>query len=598
VQLASATERQVQMRSSRTLDGMFEGEELRFTANGSHRPRPSSAAGKCRHLFGALGVFAALFSVSSHSPAAQSASVQRSVEVTIQGKVLNSTGRPVGDASVRLEREGVPVHLETKTNAAGVFVFSAPGTGRYFLIAEKSGLSSRTIPVAALSQGEQKQVDLVLEDSPEAHADSIGSVPPSTQVMEFADKPNFTVAGVTDWTAAGGHGADTSLRTSEALTHETLALKANGVAHFAADSTPAAKETNGPEGKLRAAVASAPNNAEVIRQLGDFYLDAGRYGESVPLLQTAYQINPADHKNEYRLALALKGAGDFSLAREHVGKLVAHGENADLCRLAGELDETSGDSLAAVHEFEQAVRLDPSEENYFEWGGELLVHRAILQAQQVFQDGAKAYPKSVRMLTALGTALFASAHYEEAAQRLCDASDLSPANPEPYIFMGRIETVAPNPLACIDQRLARFVDLQPGNSFANYYYAMAIWKGNAHPADQQVLQQVETLLNRAVTIDAKFGDAYLQLGNLYYSRRNSEKAIDYYTKAIEVKPELVDAHYRLAIAYDRIGETEKAKQQFQLHDEMKKQQAAEIERQRREVKQFLVGGQPTYPAAH
>jgi hypothetical protein len=31
---------------------------------------------------------------------------------------------------------------------------------------------------------------------------------------------------------------------------------------------------------------------------------------------------------------------------------------------------------------------------------------------------------------------------------------------------------------------------------------------------------------------------------------------------------------------------------------MKKQQAAEVERQRRAVKQFLVGGQPTYPAAH
>jgi tetratricopeptide (TPR) repeat protein len=538
-----------------------------------------------------------MFSVSIPASAAQNASVQHSVEVTIQGKVLNSTGRPVGDASVRLECEDVPVRLETKTSAAGVFVFSAPGTGRYFLIAEKSGLRSRAIPVVVLSLGEQKQVDVVLEDSHVVHTDSTASVPPSTQAMEFADKPNFTIAGVTDWTAAGGHGADTSLRTSEALTHETLALKANGLDHYAADSTRAAGEANGPEGELRAALAGAPDSFEVNRQLGDFYLHAGRYRESIPLLQTAYQINPANHENEYQLALALKGAGDFSLAREHVGKLRAHGENADLCRLAGELDETSGDSLAAVHEFEQAVRLDPSEENYFKWGGELLLHRAILQAQEVFQDGAKAYPKSVRMLTALGTALFASAHYEEAAQRLCDASDLSPANLEPYIFMGKIEMVAPNPLACIDQRLARFVDLQPGNSFANYYYAMAIWKVQAQPADQQVLQQVESLLNRAVTIDAKFGDAYLQLGNLYYSRRNVEKAIDYYTKAIEVKPDLVDAHYRLAIAYDRIGETAKARQQFQLHDEMKKQQAAEIERQRREVKQFLVGGQPTYPAA-
>ena len=184
----------MRMPSSRTLEGIFEGEELRFTANGSHRPRPSSAAGNCRHLFGALGVFAALFSVSSHALAAQNASVQRSAEVTIQGKVLNSTGRPVGDASLRLEREGVPVRLETKTNAAGVFVFSAPGTGRYFLIAEKSGLSSRTIPVVVSSLGEHKQVDVVLEDSQEVHTDSTASVPPSTQAMEFADKLHGTTS--------------------------------------------------------------------------------------------------------------------------------------------------------------------------------------------------------------------------------------------------------------------------------------------------------------------------------------------------------------------------------------------------------------------
>jgi tetratricopeptide (TPR) repeat protein len=524
----------------------------------------------------------------------QNAPVQPSTEIAIQGKVLNLTGTPVADASVRLEREDATALLETKTDGAGFFRFPSQGTGKYLLIAEKSGRRSRATPVLVLPQGEQKPVDLILDNSAEAPAGTRGPVPLSNQAMEFADAPTFTVAGVTDWTAAGGHGADTSLRTSEALTHETLALKPAGVAQPAAHSTASAKEASGPEGKLRAAVASAPENAEANRQLGDFYLDAGRYAESIPLLQAAYQIDPADRKNEYRLALALKGAGDFSLARDHAGKLLAHGEDANVCRLAGELDEASGDPLTAVREFERAVRLEPSEENYFEWGGELLLHRALLQAQEVFQDGVKAYPKSVRMLTALGTALFATAHYEEAAQRFCDASDLSPANPEPYVFMGKVETVAPNSLACVDERLARFVTLQPENSLANYYDAMSILKRQTLPADQKQEQQAESLLNKAVAIDARFGEAWLQLGNLEYSRRNLEKAIGDYAKAIETKPDLVDAHYRLAVAYDRIGEKEKATQQFQLHDELKKQQAAEIEQQRREVKQFLVNGQPTF----
>ena len=577
---------------------VFEDGDLSFPANGSRKLRSSSATGNRPYFPGALLLVAALCSVSIPVAAAQNSSPQSSVEVTIQGRVLNSAGKPVDDASVRLEREDVPVRKETKTNAAGVFVLSAPGTGKYLLSAEKSGLSSRATPLVVSSLGEQKQIDLVLEDSPVVHADSKASAPPSTQAMEFADKPDFTVAGVMDWTAAGGHGSDTSLRTSEALTRETLTLKANGPGHDAGNVTHTASGADESEGKLRAALGSAPGSFEANRQLGDFYLHAGRYSESVPLLQTAYQIDPANRDNEYRLALALKGAGNVSQAREHLGKLLAHGESADLHRLAAELDESAGDPLSAVHEYEQAVRLDPSEENYFAWGSELLLHRAILQAQEVFQDGAKAYPKSVRMLTALGTAQFASAHYEEAAQSLCDASDLSPANPEPYLFMGNIEVVAPNPLGCVEQRLARFADREPGSSLANYYYAMALWKEQAQPADPQVVDHVERLLNKAVTIDAKCGEAYLQLGILYYSRRNFQKAIDSYTKAIAAKPELVDAHYRLAVAYDRIGETAEASKEFQLHDALKKQQAAEVERKRREVKQFLVGGQPTYPAAH
>ena len=257
-----------------------------------------------------------------------------------------------------------------------------------------------------------------------------------------------------------------------------------------------------------------------------------------------------------------------------------------------------GDPLAAVHEDEQAVRLDPSEENFFAWGSELLLHRAVWEAVEVFRNGAKAHPSSARMLAALGTALFSGARYDEAAASLCSASDLNPADPEPYIFMGRIEMAAPKPLPCVEPRLARFVQQQPANALANYLYAMAIWKRQEQAPDQKARQQVESLLTKAVAIDPKCGDAYLQLGILYFSQDHPEKAIDFYTKAIEADPQLGEAHYRLGVVYDRLGMPEKATQEFQQHDEIEKLQAATVERQRREVKQFLVvlEGQPGYPA--
>jgi Flp pilus assembly protein TadD len=260
-------------------------------------------------------------------------------------------------------------------------------------------------------------------------------------------------------------------------------------------------------------------------------------------------------------------------------------------RLAGELDEKLNDPLDAVKEFEEAVRLDPSEQNYFEWGSELLYHRAVWQALDVFKTGAQAHPQSERMITALATALFAGARYDEAALRLCEASDLQPADSEPYLFMGKIELAAPNPLPCVDEKLARFVAQKPENADANYLYAMALLKRQAQ--DAATLEKIESLLTKAVALNDKCSDGYLQLGILAASHRDLAQAIAYYQKAIAANPQLSDAHYRLGVAYDRVGEHQKAVEEFRMHDETKKLEAEAIDRQRREVKQFVVvPGQP------
>jgi tetratricopeptide (TPR) repeat protein len=392
---------------------------------------------------------------------------------------------------------------------------------------------------------------------------------------------------VTDWTAAGGHGSDARLRTSEDLARETLVLKPSGDGHIQG-SGDGASVANQYESTLRAALVKDPENFAANHRLGEFYLRENRCSEAIPLLQTAYQKNPADYGNEYDLAQAYRGAGNFSQARDHAEKMLVHEDNADLHRLMGDIDEELGDPLAAVREDEKAVRLDPSEQNYFEWGSELLLHRAVQPATEVFETGVKAHPKSERMLAALGAALFAGGLYDEAALRVCDASDLNPADSAPYIFLGKIEKAAPSPLVCVEPKLKRFLQQQPGNAFANYYYAMAIWKRRQPSENPESLQAVEELLAKAVTIDPNLDDAYLQLGILCASRHDFEKAIDFYKKAIAANPQLSAAHYRLGVAYERTGQSAEATREFQLHDEIEKQQAAVVDRQRREIKQFLI----------
>ena len=519
--------------------------------------------------------------------------------VTIRGTVLGIDGKPVSDAVVRLETKLVPDAGQTKSNAFGVFAFASLSNGSYRLSAEKLGSRTRIIDVTTSSENCAEEVDLVFQVSglkPTSNASS-GSM---AQAMEFADQPNFTIAGVTDWTAVGGHGSDSTLRTSESLASETANLKPEKTDSRSAFYAASTAERVGVESRLRAAVAKDPNSFAADHQLGEFYLRAERAPEAIVLLESAYKIDPTNGGNLYDLTLAYEAVGNLSQARKCVHELLAHEQSPEFYLLAGELDEKSGDPLSAVHEFEDAARLDPSEQNYFEWGSELLIHRAIWQAQEVFRKGTDTYPKSVRMQTAMGTALFAGARYDEAAVRLCKASDLNPADSNPYIFIGKIEMAAPNSLACVEPMLRRFLQLEPGSAIANYLYAMSILKRQGQSPDKKAEQQAEALLTKAVSIDPKCSEAYLQLGIIAASQRSFEKAIDFYNKAIEANRELADTYYRLGVAYDRVGQPAKAKEEFQLHDQIKQRQAEATEQQRRDLKQFLIvlSGESGAPAIH
>lgn len=502
---------------------------------------------------------------------------QKQAASAILGTVRDAGGNGIPDALVRLQARGEGRAQERKTNDSGGFGFAGLGADTYVLSASKGEQHSSEVTVTVSKEG-AFHFDLVLSNG----AKPVPASSIQTQEMQFSDVPTFTVAAVTDWTAAGGHGADTSLRASEAINRETLRLKP--------DTTDAAlkPDTRSREEALRSALQQSPRSFQTNADLGRFYLEVGRYSDAVAPLQTAYAIDPNERRNEYDLALALSRSGQAQLAKVHVDRLLAAGDRAEWHRLAGEVDEKLGDSLRAVRELERAAKLDSSEENLFAWGSELLEHRAIWQARDVFEIGSKAYPKSARMLTALGAALFAGALYEEAARRLCASADLSPDTAEPYLFMGRMDMVAPAVLPCVESKLEGFANAHLGNALANYYYAMAYWKARGKRVDVETIQQVQTYLSRALKADPKCSDAYLQLGVLQAARRDFKSASEYYLKAIDANPASTEAHYRLGVAYDRVGEKEKAAEQFKLHDELEREQALVVDRQRREVKQFLV----------
>jgi tetratricopeptide (TPR) repeat protein len=276
-----------------------------------------------------------------------------------------------------------------------------------------------------------------------------------------------------------------------------------------------------------------------------------------------------------------------------------------LHHLLANVEEKLGNPLQAVREYQRAAELDPSEPNLFDWGTELLTHRALEPATAVFTKGNRLFPKSVRMLIALGVSWYARGSYDQAAHCLANASDLAPDNPTPYLFLGRMQSVEGTASEGSVERLRRFAELEPDNALANYYYAVSLWKQSASAAepgrendrDNEQSARVESLLQKAVHLNPKLGAAYLQLGILYSQRKDFSRAISAYQKAIDVGPEEVSresdetlevAHYRLAQAYLRTGNKTRAQEELQLHDRLAKKTNENAERERRDIQQFVI----------
>jgi len=264
-----------------------------------------------------------------------------------------------------------------------------------------------------------------------------------------------------------------------------------------------------------------------------------------------------------------------------------HQNESELHHRRGEIEEKAGHPLEAVREYQRAAELEPSEPNLFDWGTELLTHRAPEPAIEVFTQGNRLFPRSPRLLLGLSVAEYARGSYDDAFRRLFEASDLNPDDANPYLFLGKMQNVETSQADGIVERLARFAKLQPDNALANFYYAVALSKQRPGSNDRELSAQVESLLAKAVRMDPKLGTGYLQLGILYEQRKDLPKAIAAYQKSAEVSPKLAEAHYRLAQIYKQTGNQAEAKKEFGIYNQVIRETAEEVKSERHEIQQFV-----------
>jgi tetratricopeptide (TPR) repeat protein len=341
------------------------------------------------------------------------------------------------------------------------------------------------------------------------------------------------------------------------------------------------------EAEFKKAIQIEPDSFQANHDLGEFYAKAERVSAAIPYLKKAQMIDPSSYANGYDLALAYEETHDLSLARGQIRALLARQDMAELHNLLGEIEERSGNFIPAANEFQRAAEMNPSESNIFDWGSELLIHRTLEPAAEVFSRGLKRYPDSPRLAVGLGLALYQRGGYDDAVKAFLRATDLTPADARAYYFLSRAYESSPNQAEAVTQRFRRYAELQPKNARALFYYAMALWKGKEKEVSGAGLEQIRGMLQRALGFDSSLTDAHLQLGNLYSRERKYAEAIPEYERALKLDPNLPDAHYRLGQAYSHLGDTDRAQREFQIHQQLYQRQLAEDDKRQEEILQFV-----------
>jgi len=339
--------------------------------------------------------------------------------------------------------------------------------------------------------------------------------------------------------------------------------------------------------QFRKALELEPQSFLANHNLGEFFIQSEKIGDALPFLQQAQRIDPASYDNGYDLAQACFLTGRLNEARQTVQSLLEKKNTAELHNLLGQIEEKDGKFIAAANEFQTAARTDPSEANLFDWGSELLLHRAYEPAIQAFTEAARRYPNSPRVMIGLGMALDWRGRYDEAVKALLTAADLDPYDARCYLYLSKAYDNSPTQAEGAIQRFRRYAELKPGDALAQYYYAMSLWKGKRTEDSGTGLSAVESLLKKAIALDGALVDAQLQLGNLYAGQHQYAQSTPFHLRALELNPNLADAHYRLAQDYVHTGQKDRAQKEFDLYQKLRAEHLAEVDKERAEVQQFV-----------
>ena len=341
---------------------------------------------------------------------------------------------------------------------------------------------------------------------------------------------------------------------------------------------------------LRATPLTSPQELALHQRVAELLISHEKYSEAIEELKRAAELDPQRTDLQFDLALAQFRAGRPGDALESAEKCKELGDSADLEDLLGDIQESRGNSLAAVKSYQAAVALAPNEEKYsLSLAVELIRHDSFEPARVALKRAEELQPESWRIQLALGMVEHFGGTDDAATKYLLHAAELAPQPEEALQYLGDIQmdrASVPAPAAVA--KLCQYSDSQPKDGHMEYYCGAVLFRRDYVTGDKTHAAEILRRLHASIALLPKDDAApHCELGKAYRWLGRWPEALDESEVCARLDPGSADAHYRLAQIYERMKQPEKQRKEIKLYEAASTRVADENARHEATMKTFL-----------
>jgi tetratricopeptide (TPR) repeat protein len=290
-------------------------------------------------------------------------------------------------------------------------------------------------------------------------------------------------------------------------------------------------------------------------------------------------VYPQSYDVNYNLALSYLRTGKYDQATQTLKPLLVQPKAAEAYNLLAQAKEKLQLPDQAILAYQKAVELEPGNENYrYDLAYALLQYASDEASIKAFSSGIRDFPNSWRMRVGLGSVYFLAGEYTQATQALLEAVKLEPNAKVAYYLLGKAYESEGDLKPAVREAFKAYLAKKPEDAWAYYHYGIMQYleAQSVMPRDND---NAKSSLKTALSLNPDFAEAHLQIGIIEQMEGHLTESVQSLERAIQANPTLPAPHYRLAVVYQRLGDKDKSKTEFDLFEKLKSQSSTAQERQ-------------------